>query len=100
MISGDNAWIQEGNNRLTMVAKSSLLWDRFWFFPACSLLSLVAVRFAEPIADGDLFWLMAYSKRLLDRQALIPDHTLYSWTKADAGVVYCAWVAEILLYKR
>ena len=74
------------------------LWERLWFIPALFLLLLVAFRFAEPVGDGDLFWQMAYGKQLLERHALIPDHTLYSWTDAHNETIYCAWVAEIFFY--
>jgi len=62
------------------------------------LLVLIAIRFAEPVGDGDLFWQMAYGKYMLANHTLIPDHTIYSWTPADNPYIYCSWVAEISLY--
>ncbi|MBS2038982.1 hypothetical protein JST97_28625 [bacterium] len=62
------------------------------------LAGLVAIRFAEPVGDGDLFWQMAYGKYMLANHTLIPDHTIYSWTPADNPYIYCSWVAEISLY--
>jgi hypothetical protein len=63
-----------------------------------SLLFLIALRFAEPVGDGDLFWQMAYGKQLLEKHILIPNHTIYSWTDAHNDTIYCAWVAEIFYY--
>ncbi len=63
-----------------------------------ALLLLVAIRFAEPVGDGDLFWQMAYGKYLLANRTLVPDHTIYSWTPADNPFIYCSWLAEIVLY--
>ena len=34
---------------------------------AAMLLAVVALRFAEPIEDGDLFWHMAYGQQMLAR---------------------------------
>ncbi|MBT9585390.1 hypothetical protein IV102_18755 [bacterium] len=65
---------------------------------ALLLLVLIAIRFAEPVGDGDLFWQMAYGKYMLEHHTLIPDHTIYSWTPADNPYIYCSWFAEISLY--
>jgi hypothetical protein len=62
------------------------------------LVVMIAVRFAEPVGDGDLFWQMAYGKYMLENHTLIPDHTIYSWTPADNPMIYCSWTAEIALY--
>lgn len=62
------------------------------------LVVLIAIRYAEPVGDGDLFWQMAYGKYMLAHHTLIPDHTIYSWTPADNPYIYCSWVAEISLY--
>ncbi len=64
----------------------------------CALLVTVAVRFAEPIQDGDLFVHMAYARQMLARGTLILDHTAFSWTPAHTDVIYCAWVSELLFY--
>ena len=60
----------------------------------CTLL----VLFAEPIRDGDLWWHLAYARQMITNRTLIPDHTLYSWTPAAGGRIYCAWLAELALY--
>ncbi|MBN9417785.1 MAG: hypothetical protein J0I12_20215 [Candidatus Eremiobacteraeota bacterium] len=62
------------------------------------LIVLIAIRYAEPVGDGDLFWQMAYGKYMLANHTLVPDHTIYSWTPADNPYIYCSWVAEIGLY--
>src|ERR1700676_5002708 len=62
---------------------------------ALVLLTVIAVRFAEPILDGDLFWHMAYAKQMLARHTLVPDHTAYSWTPASNETIYCAWASEL-----
>ena len=64
---------------------------------AALLLAVVALRFAEPVEDGDLFWHMAYGQQMLDRGTLVPDHTLYSWMPTSNHSIYCAWVSELLL---
>jgi hypothetical protein len=65
---------------------------------ALILLLTIAVRFAEPILDGDLFWHMAYARQMLDRHTLIPDHTAYSWTPSSNRFIYCSWLSELILY--
>lgn len=72
-----------------------------WFALGLALLAclaLVAMRFCEPVGDGDLFWQMAYGSYMLQHHTLIPDHTVYSWTPADNPYLYCSWFAEIVLY--
>jgi hypothetical protein len=61
-------------------------------------LAVIAIRYAEPIIDGDLFWHLKYAEQILERGTLIPDHTLYSWTPASNAMIYCAWLAELVLY--
>lgn len=62
------------------------------------LLLVIALRCAEPIKDGDLFWHLAYAKQLLAQGTLIPDATLYSWTPASNAMIYCSWLSELVLY--
>jgi len=74
-------------------------WGRAWIVAlGAILLVTIAIRYAEPVRDGDFFWQMAYGRQLLERGTLIPDHTLYSWTPTDGGTLYCAWIPEILLH--
>jgi hypothetical protein len=60
-------------------------------------LFVLAIRFAEPILDGDLFWHLAYAQQMLARGTLIPDHTLYSWTPATNATIYCVWLGDLML---
>ena len=62
------------------------------------LLLAIALRFAEPLKDGDLFWHMAYARQILATHSLIPDATIYSWTPASGAMIYCSWLSQIALY--
>ena len=66
----------------------------YWF--AIPLLLIVALRFAQPIEDGDLFWHMKYGSQILERGTLRTDHSLYSWMPASNATIYCAWTGELL----
>ena len=79
-----------GKSRLRPIHVGALL--------ACWLLLVVAVRFAEPVQDSDLFWHMAYARQMIASGSPIPDHTAYSWTPASNQLVYCAWLGELVLY--
>lgn len=65
---------------------------------ALSLLVIVAVRFAVPIQDGDIFWHMAYAEQMLDHGTLRLDHTLFSWMPSSNSQIYCAWISEFVLW--
>ncbi len=54
--------------------------------------------FLEPIKDGDFFWQVEYGRYLWENKTLIPDHSIYSWTPADNNIIYCAWIAELILF--
>ncbi len=58
---------------------------------------IIMVAYAEPIADGDLFWHMAYARQMIDHQTLRLDHTAFSWTPASNQMIYCAWASELIL---
>ncbi|MDO9315557.1 MAG: hypothetical protein Q7T97_13540 [Burkholderiaceae bacterium] len=60
--------------------------------------SAVAVRFASPILDSDLFWQMAYARQMIEHGTLVLDHTTFSWTPSSNATVYCAWIAELTLH--
>ncbi len=62
------------------------------------IVAFLALRYAEPIPDGDLFFHLAYAKQMLARGTLVTDHTLYSWTPSSNATIYCAWLAELVLY--
>ncbi len=63
-----------------------------------TLVVIIEVEYAEPILDGDLFWHLAYARQMLTEHTLVPDATLYSWTPTDGHIIYCAWLAEFILY--
>jgi type III secretory pathway component EscT len=65
-----------------------------WFL----LLATIALRFAEPVPDSDLFWHMAYARQMLASGTLVPDHTAYSWPPTDGGMIYCAWLSELFFH--
>ena len=63
-----------------------------------ALLAVIAVRFAEPLQDGDLFSHMAYARQMLARGTLVLDHAAFSWTPAVSDMIYCAWASELFFY--
>jgi hypothetical protein len=67
-------------------------------WPWLVLIALIAVLFASPVEDGDLFWHMAYARQMLARGALVLDHQAFSWTPAATSLMYCAWLSELALY--
>ncbi len=66
---------------------------RAW--PATVILIVIAVRFAEPIQDGDLFWHLAYARQMLEHGTLRLDHAAFSWMPATSDMLYNAWLAEL-----
>ncbi len=58
----------------------------------------LAIRFAEPIRDGDFFWHAKYGEYCIEHKTLIPDHTIWSWTPADGKAIKCNWIADIFVY--
>jgi hypothetical protein len=63
-----------------------------------ALAAVIALRYAEPILDNDLFWHFAYAQQMLEHHTLVPDHTLYSWTPANNRTIYCTWLSELALF--
>jgi tetratricopeptide (TPR) repeat protein len=69
---------------------------------ALAVLSAVAIRYAEPINDGDIWFHLAYGRYFLENHTLIPDHTVFSWTPTQNNTIYCSWLSDIvfcLLFK-
>ncbi len=66
---------------------------------AAAIAVVIAVRFAEPIQDGDLFWHMAYARQMLDHGTLRLDHAAFSWMPATTDMIYCAWLSELALFE-
>lgn len=62
------------------------------------ILCLLAVRYAVPIRDTDIWFHLLYAKQYITNFSLIPDHTLYSWTPTDNKSIYCTWLADLILY--
>jgi len=52
----------------------------------------------EAPKDGDLWWQMEYGRQLLENGTLITNHLGYSWTQSTNTIIYCAWIAQILLH--
>lgn len=65
---------------------------------AAVLAAVIAIELAEPIADGDIFFHLAYARQLLAHHTLIPDHTAFSWTPASNRMIYCAWASDLIFY--
>ncbi len=62
------------------------------------LLVTLALRFAEPVKDSDLFFHLKYAEYMVENQTLIPDHSIYSWTPARNDAIYCTWMGSLFLY--
>lgn len=62
------------------------------------LFAVVALLYANPLKDNDLWWQMKIGEYLLHNMTLKPDHSIYSWTIADPSWIYNAWVPQMLLY--
>ena len=72
---------------------SGILWG---LLSLCVL--YIAVLCTSPIKDGDIWWQMAYGKFAVDNATLIADHGAFTWTATEGGIIYCCWLAQILLY--
>lgn len=60
---------------------------------------LLGTVYTSAVVDGDLYWQMAYGRELLQNGSLVPDHTVFTWSKSWNEVIYCAWISEIGFYK-
>ncbi|MFZ1008638.1 MAG: hypothetical protein WAN65_17490, partial [Candidatus Sulfotelmatobacter sp.] len=65
---------------------------------ALAVVAVIAICYAQPFLDGDLFWHMAYARQMLDHHTLHLDHTAFSWTPASNQMIYCAWASELIFY--
>lgn len=63
-----------------------------------TLAATLALLCATPVLDTDLWFHMAYARQMLANGTLLLDHTAFSWTPSDNTVIYCAWVAQLLLH--
>jgi len=66
---------------------------------ALVVLATVAVKYARPITDGDIWFHLAYGRYLVENGTLIPDHSVFSWTPTDASRIYTVWLPDILFYE-
>jgi tetratricopeptide (TPR) repeat protein len=74
-------------------------WHWGWHIGLAGLLVFtIAVRYALPIRDGDIWFHLLYAKYFLEHHTLISDHTIYSWTPATGDTIYCAWISELFFY--
>jgi len=83
----------------TMTREEKREWHWLWAL-ALGLLVLLtlAIRYAEPVRDGDLWWQLAYGRYMIEHRTLVTDHSAFTWTPAESPTIYCAWLAEIFLY--
>ena len=76
-----------------------ITWHRAWAFGMAFLVLIcLAIRYAEPVRDTDLYWQMAYGRQMVETGSIKPDHALYTWTPSETTAVYCAWLPEVLLH--
>ena len=74
-------------------------WHVAWLAAGLSAaILLVAVLCAKPTGDGDLWFHLAYARQMLANRTLVLSHTAFSWTPSDNSIIYCAWLAQLLLY--
>lgn len=76
--------------------------QRFYYglsvFLAVITVLTLALRYAMPIRDGDIWWHMLYGKYFLENRTLIANHTIYSWTPSTNDTIYCTWLPDILFF--
>lgn len=89
----------ETGSGLVVPSSTPAGWSWPWVVAAAVVvLAALGTFLARPVEDGDLWWHLAYARDMLARHTLIPDHTLYSWTPANADHIYCAWLGQLVLY--
>ena len=70
----------------------------FLIFLAIVVLATIALRYAEPINDGDIWFHLAYGRYFIEHHTLTIDHSIFSWTPAKSHWMYCAWIPQIIFY--
>lgn len=68
------------------------------FFLFALVLLVVAIYYAIPIRDSDIWFHLLYGRFFITNHTIIPDHTIYSWTPASNSFIYCSWLSDIFLY--
>lgn len=84
-----------------MQINSSDKYEYHWGWAALLMgvvLVTLAVRYALPIRDGDIWWHMLYGQYFLENRTLIADHTIFSWSPTTNDSIYCTWLPDILFY--
>lgn len=72
-------------------------WSAAWFAAGLALVTTcIALLCAKPVGDSDLWYHMAYGRQMLENGSLRLDHTTFSWTPTENGIIYCAWIAQLL----
>ncbi|MEZ5291353.1 MAG: hypothetical protein R2745_09740 [Vicinamibacterales bacterium] len=72
-------------------------WHWRWAGGVLVVVVLLGAVCATPVVDSDLWFHLAYARQMLSTGSLVSDHTAFSWTPADNAVIYCAWIAQLLL---
>jgi len=68
------------------------------FLLTVTTLAALAVRYAEPVTDGDIWFHLAYGRYFVENHTLTVDHSIFSWTPAHGVWIYCAWISQSILY--
>jgi len=58
----------------------------------------VLLRYAVPIIDTDIWWQMSYGRHFIEHGTLVLNHSIFSWSPSSNETIYCAWLAEIILF--
>ncbi|MFC1489025.1 hypothetical protein ACFL6B_04165 [Thermodesulfobacteriota bacterium] len=90
----------ESPTKYQSIISDILSWKWIWVAVLAPppIIIVFIVQFTVPIIDGDPWWHMAYGRYFIENRTLIPDHTIFTWSRADATSIYCAWLPEIFLY--
>ncbi len=67
------------------------------FYFGVFIVLVILMSVSAPL-DGDLWWQMEYGRQILETGSLRSDHTIYSWTKSSNALIYCAWIAQVVLF--
>lgn len=74
--------------------------SRGWLADSSGLLPIAVGLYlcTAPVQDSDLWYHLAYARQMVESGSLRLDHAAFSWTPASDAVIYCAWMAQLLLY--
>lgn len=68
-----------------------------WFIAALLPIVLLLKYPVEPF-DYDVWWQMALGRYYLTHHTLVIDHSIFSWTPADASWIYNTFLGSIIIY--